>query len=35
MPFDRSRRERERRRAENRITVPEPIFRQLLALAGN
>jgi LDH2 family malate/lactate/ureidoglycolate dehydrogenase len=34
MPFDRSRRERERRRTENRISVPESIYRRLVALAG-
>lgn len=34
MPFDRSRRERARRRAENRISVPGPIHRRLTELAG-
>jgi LDH2 family malate/lactate/ureidoglycolate dehydrogenase len=33
MPFDRSRRERERRRAEDKIEIPDPVFKRLLVLS--
>ncbi len=33
MPFDRSRRERERRRAEDKIEIPDIVFKRLLVLS--